>query len=79
MYIGDDESSVERPVMELKGFRKIALEPGETAEVAFTVEPQMLKFYDVEKGDWTLEKGRFTAYIGSSSEDIRTKAVFDVK
>ena len=79
LYIGDDEASVERPVMELKGFSKVALEPGETAKVRFTIKPEMLKFYDVEKGDWTLEKGSFTAYIAAASDDIRTQVAFEVK
>lgn len=79
LYIGDDEASVERPVMELKGFRKIALKPGETQKVSFTIEPDMLKFYDVNASDWTLEKGTFTAYIGAASDDIRTKVSFEVK
>ena len=79
LYIGDDEASVERPVMELKGFRKIALKPGETQKVSFTIEPDMLKFYDVNAADWALEKGTFTAYIGAASDDIRTKVSFEVK
>ena len=79
LYIGDDEASVERPVMELKGFRKIALKPGETQKVSFTIEPDMLKFYDVNAADWTLEKGTFTAYVGAASDDIRTKVSFEVK
>ncbi|MBR2063753.1 MAG: glycoside hydrolase family 3 C-terminal domain-containing protein [Bacteroidales bacterium] len=79
LYIGDDESSVDRPVKELKGFRKISLEPGETKTVTFTIEPDMLKYFDAAKHEWVLEKGRFTAYIGSASDDIRTKTAFDVK
>lgn len=79
LYIGDDEASVERPVMELKGFRKIALKPGETQKVSFTIEPDMLKFYDVNAADWALEKGTFTAYVGAASDDIRTKVSFEVK
>lgn len=79
LYIGDDESSVERPVRELKGFRKVALEPGETQTVSFTVTPDMLKFYDTASGSWVLEKGSFTVYIGSSSTDIRTTARFEVR
>ena len=79
LYIGDDEASVERPVMELKGFRKVSLEPGETAEISFTVEPEMLKYYDGTKSEWVLEKGSFTAYVGASSEDIRSSVKFTLK
>lgn len=79
LYIGDDESSVDRPVKELKGFRKVALEPGETKTVTFAVTPDILKYYDASAGEWVLEPGMFTAYIGSSSRDIRTSVKFEVK
>ncbi|HCY72603.1 MAG TPA: glycosyl hydrolase [Rikenellaceae bacterium] len=79
LYIGDDKSSVERPVMELKGFQKVSIAPGETVRVDFVVSPDMLKFYDVNSSDWTLEKGSFTAYIGSSSDKILGKVTFKVQ
>lgn len=79
LYIGDDKSSVERPVMELKGFHKVSIAPGETVRVDFVVSPDMLKFYDVDSSDWALEKGSFTAYVGSSSDKILGKVSFDVK
>jgi len=79
LYIGDDESSVDRPVKELKGFRKISLEPGETRTVTFTIEPDMLKYFDAAKHEWVLENGKFTAYVGSASDDIRTTVQFEVR
>lgn len=78
LYIGDDESSVVRPVKELKGFRKIALLPGQTQRVTFDITEDMLKYYDPAKSDWVLEKGSFTAYIGASSADIRTSVNFEI-
>ena len=77
LYIGDDECSVERPVMELKAFRKVSIKPGETVRVSFPVNADMLKFYGND--GWTLEKGSFTAYVGAASDDIRTSAKFNVK
>lgn len=79
LYIGDNEASVERPVKELKGFRKVALEPGETRTVTFGIEPEMLKYFDAGRHEWVLEKGKFTAYVGSASDDIRTEVEFEVK
>jgi hypothetical protein len=78
LYISDEESSLERPVKELKGFKKIALAPGETKKVTFEIEPDMLKFYDPAKG-WVLEAGKFTAHVGAASDDIRTTVDFNVK
>ena len=77
LYIGDDECSVERPVMELKAFRKVSIKPGETVRVSFPVNADMLKFYGTDS--WTLEKGSFTAYVGAASDDIRTSVKFNVK
>lgn len=77
LYIGDDECSLERPVMELKAFRKVSIKPGETVKVSFPVNADMLKFYGTD--GWTLEKGSFTAYVGAASDDIRTSVKFNVK
>ena len=76
LYIGDDECSLERPVMELKAFRKVSIKPGETVKVSFPVNADMLKFYGTD--GWTLEKGSFTAYVGAASDDIRTSVKFNV-
>ena len=79
LYIGDEQSSLERPVKELKGFSKIALEPGETKTVTFKVDPEKLMYFDDAKHEWVLEKGVFTAYVGSASDDIRTQISFEIK
>jgi beta-glucosidase len=79
LYIGDDESSLERPVKELKGFRKVSLKPGQTEKVTFEITDDMLKYYDPARGGWTLEEGAFTAYVGAASDDIRTSVGFAKK
>ena len=79
LYIGDEEAYLDRPVKELKGFKKVHLEPGETKTVEFVIEPDMLKFFDDAKHEWVLEKGKFTVYVGSSSKDIRSEVSFEVK
>lgn len=76
LYIRDEESSLPRPLKELKGFSKIELQPGETAEVSFVITPELLKFYDDTVRRWIAEPGRFDALIGSSSTDIRTSIPF---
>lgn len=76
LYISDEESSLERPVKELKGFKKVALAPGETKKVTFEISEDMLKFYDPAQKGWVLEKGKFTAHIGAASDNIRTSVDF---
>ena len=61
---------------ELKGFRKITLNPGETAEVEFTINADALSFFDDAKHAWVAEPGEFKAMVGSSSGDIRGTASF---
>jgi len=76
LYIHDNASRLDRPYQELKGFQKIALNPGETKTVTFTVDTRALSAYDPAIKDWNAEAGRFTVRVGSSSRDIRAEAEF---
>lgn len=76
LYIGDKESSLPRPVKELKGFEKVRLAPGESRTVAFEITSESLGFYDDTKGEWVAEPGEFTAFVGAAADDIRGTAVF---
>jgi beta-glucosidase len=79
LYIGDEKASVVRPLKELKHFQKIELEPGESQDVTFNVTVDDLKFYDESIAGWKAEAGKFRAYIGSSSTDIRAAVPFTLK
>ena len=79
LYIGDEESSLSRPVKELKGFEKVQLAPGETRTVTFEIAPEALRYYDDTKGQWVAEPGRFTAYVGAASDDIRGQVEFTLE
>ena len=70
LYIGDEESSLPRPVKELKGFRKVFLAPGEHQTVTFDITPDLLQYYDDTKAAWVAEPGAFTAYVGTASDNI---------
>ena len=78
LYITDKRSSVLRPSKELKGFKKVSLEPGEEAEVSFTITAKELSFYNDQTGKWVAEPGAFEAIIGSSSTDIKGKVGFEL-
>ncbi|MFX1239548.1 MAG: beta-glucosidase, partial [Promethearchaeota archaeon] len=71
LYVQDVESSVDRPIRELKGFQKIRLEPGEKKSISFQISPNDLSFYDEISHSWKVEAGEFKIHIGSSSRDIR--------
>ena len=68
MYIRDRVSSVTRPVKELKGFKKVWLEPGETKKVTLDITPDSLAFYDIDM-NYTVEPGEFEVMVGTSSHD----------
>ena len=74
LYVGDKESSVFRPVRELKGFEKISLQPGEAKDVSFTLDKRAFAYWNTELHDWTVEPGDFTIEIGRSSRDIALDA-----
>lgn len=78
MYIMDKESSLPRPVKELKGFKKIKIAPGETAYVSFVIGKEALSFYDPAKHQWIAEPGKFQVLIGAASDDIRSTAAFSL-
>lgn len=79
LYVQDNESSVIRPVKELKGFEKVELAPGEEKEVSFILDKRSFAYYNTEISDWDVETGDFTIMIGKSSRDIALSAVVRVE
>jgi beta-glucosidase len=68
MYIRDRVSSVTRPIKELKGFKKVFLQPGETKTVTLDITPDSLAFYDTNM-KFVVEPGEFEIMVGNSSRD----------
>ncbi len=79
LYINDKKASVERPFKELKGFRKVFLQPGETQAVSISIDQTALSFYDDQAGAWKAEPGEFAALIGNSSNQIVSSISFILK
>jgi beta-glucosidase len=77
LYLRDRVAQPVRPVKELKDFKKIMLQPGETKVVQFIIDREKLSFYN-EKLQWITQPGQFDLMIGSSSSDIRLKDVFEL-
>ena len=78
LYTRDVLASVARPVMELKGMRRIYLEPGAEQEVVFELGPQHLRFLD-EHMKWVVEPGVTRILVGASSKDIRLRGELVVR
>lgn len=79
LYVSDPECSVERPVRELKGFRKVFLKPGETKEMEFTLNKRDFSFWDVNAHAWKAEPGFFEIQMGNSSRNLGEKKVVRLK
>lgn len=75
MYIRDIVGSVTRPVKELKGFKKVALEAGEKKKISFTINKDLLAFYGINMEKVT-EPGDFILWIGLNSADESNRGTF---
>lgn len=69
LYVGDPSAKIKRPVKELKGFKKVRLNPGEKKHVSLTLDRRALAYWDVNSNDWRVDPGQFTVYVGDSSAD----------
>ena len=79
LYVSDVKSSLPRPLKELKAFKKVFLQPGETQNVTLTIDVDALSFYDDSKQNWVAEPGDFVALIGTSSDHLTSKVKFKLR
>ena len=77
VYVGFENSSVDRPVKQLKGFKRVSLQPGEEEDVQIAVPLERLKWYDPSHREWKLEAMEYTVYAGSSADtaDLKTTKI----
>ncbi len=76
LYVADKESTIFRPVKELKCFKKVFLKAGEEKSVSIELSKRAFAFYNVKLGDWMVESGEFDILVGASSRDIKlTKTI----
>lgn len=78
LYVSDVESTIYRPVKELKGFKKVFLKAGEEKEVSIDLEKRAFAFYNVDAHAWQVESGEFKILVGASSRDIRLTASVNI-
>jgi beta-glucosidase len=78
VYLRDVQSGLDRPLKELKAFKRVNLKPGETQSATFTLDQSAMSFYDPAKKSWVAEPGSFEVWVGSSSSDIRLKGSFQL-
>ena len=78
LYVGDPESTVFRPVRELKDFAKVELQPGESRDITFTLDKRAFAYWNEEIHDWHVESGEFTIEVGQSSRNMECSASVNV-
>ena len=78
LYVHDVEASVKRPLKQLVAFRKVALEPGEAANIRFAVDAAALAYWSEQQREWVVEPGAFDVLIGNSSKNIWARGRFEV-
>ncbi len=75
VYVRPTSPRLLRPVRELKGYAKVALEPGETRTVAITIASRDLKYFDPDRNAWLLDRDDLVVEVGASSRDIRLETL----
>jgi beta-glucosidase len=77
LYVRDPVASVARPVLELRGFKRVELGAGQRKRVTFSVTPEQFAFWS-PRAQWLIEAGRIDFWIGASSADLRAKGSFEI-
>jgi beta-glucosidase len=77
LYVRDPVASISRPVMELRGFKRLELGAGQRRRVTFSLTPEQMAFWS-PRGQWQVEAGRIDFWIGASSADLRANGSFEI-
>lgn len=78
LYLACQDSIIIRPVQELKGFEKVALQPGESKVISFELGGRAFSYYNTAISDWHVESGNYEIRIGASSQEILLTGIVHV-
>ncbi|MBS5345999.1 MAG: glycoside hydrolase family 3 C-terminal domain-containing protein [Bifidobacterium catenulatum] len=78
VYVAPGKADVARPKHELKGFKKVFLKSGESAEVSFDLDDRAFAYWSEKFNDWHVENGEYAIEVGTSSRDIAGSAVVEL-
>ena len=79
VYVSDPSATVPRPDIELKGFERVTLNPGETKHVSLELDKRSLAYWDAKSNGWKVDPGTFVVSVGDSSENLPLKEKFTVR
>ena len=77
LYVRDPVATIARPVLELRGFKRVELGAGQRKRVTFSLTPEQFAFWS-PRGQWLIEAGRIDFWIGASSADLRANGSFEI-
>ena len=78
MYVRPLDPKIDRPVQELKSFQRVSLLPGRKAAVTLMLDAGAFSYWDDIHHQWQTDPGRYELEVGSSSRDIRLRAIVRV-
>ena len=78
LYVGKKSDTVFRPVRELKGFKRVVIEPGEEKEVTIPFDDKTFRFYDTRTNTWEIESGEYQIMIGTDAQTMQLQAPIQV-
>jgi beta-glucosidase len=73
LYVGENSPKVERPIRELKGFRKSQLQPGQSTRITIPLNRRSFSYFDPATHRWVVDSGEYEISVGASSRDLRLK------
>ena len=79
LYVGKQSDTIFRPVRELKGFKRVELEPGEEKEVCILFDDKSFRFYDTRTDSWETETGTYQIMIGENAEHMLLEGTLEVE
>lgn len=79
LYVGLKDSGLFRPAMELKGFAKVHLEPGECKEVTIKFDDKTFRYFNVKTKKWEIESGRYTISVGPNAAELPLAVFLEVE
>jgi beta-glucosidase len=79
LYVHDGHAKIDRPVHELKGFKRVELKPGESSLVSFVLNRADFSYWNPVTKAWQADPGTFEVQVGASSRDIRLTAPAELK
>jgi beta-glucosidase len=78
LYVGESSPQIERPVKELKGFKRVVLRPGETKHVTLELDSRSFSYFNVKASNWQADAGTYTLELGDSSRNIQQKTTIQL-